>query len=80
MKHCDIIFEDDYIYVKWNDRGIWVSAELNEELKTVEIDAIDSWDYPKSHKMGKDTVKEIKSVINTYFAGLGYTTKYISYE
>ena len=80
MKHRDIIFEVGYIYLKWEDHGLWISVELNEELRTAEIDAIDSWDYPKSHKIAKATIKEIKTLINTYFAGLGYTTKYISYE
>lgn len=80
MKHGDIAFEEGYIYLKWEDRGLWISVELNEELKTAEIDPIDFWDYPKSQKIAKATAKEIKSLINTYFAGLGYTTKYISYE
>ncbi len=80
MKHRDILFEDGYIYLKWEDHGLWISVELNEELRMAEIDPIDSWDYPKSHKIAKATIKEIKTLINTYFAGLGYTTKYISYE
>ncbi len=80
MKHREIIFKDGYIYLKWEDHGLWISVELNEELRTAVIDAIDSWDYPKSHKIAKATIKEIKPLINTYFAGIGYTTKYISYE
>ena len=80
MKHRDILFEDGYIYLKWEDHGLWISVELNEELRMAEIDPIDSWDYPKSHKIAKATIKEIRTLINTYFAGLGYTTKYISYE
>lgn len=80
MKHRDILFEDGYIYLKWEDHGLWISVELNEELRMAEIDPIDSWEYPKSHKIAKATIKEIKTLINTYFAGLGYTTKYISYE
>jgi len=80
MKHRDIIFEDGYIYLKWEDHGLWISVELNEELRTAEIDPIDSWDYPKSNKIAKAAIKEIKTLLNTYFAGLGYTTKYISYE
>ena len=80
MKHRDILFEDGYIYLKWEDHGLWISVEFNEELRMAEIDPIDSWDYPKSHKIAKATIKEIKTLINTYFAGLGYTTKYISYE
>lgn len=80
MKHGDIVFEDGYIYLKWEDHGLWISVELNEELRTAEIDPIDSWNYPKSHKIAKAAIKEIKTLLNTYFAGLGYTTKYISYE
>ena len=80
MQQRDIVFEDGYIYLKWEDHGLWISIELNEELRSVEIDTIDSWDYPKSHKIAKATIKEIKTLINTYFAGLGYTTNYISYE
>lgn len=80
MKHRDIIFEDGYIYLKWEDDGLWISVELNEERRMAAIDPIDSWDYPKSYKIAKATIKEIEILINTYFAGLGYTTKYISYE
>ena len=80
MQHSDIFLEDGYIYLKWEDRGIGVSVELNEELRIAEIDAIDTWNYPKSNKIAKETVKKIKSLINTYFAGLGYVVKYISYE
>ena len=80
MKHGDIVFEDGYIYLKWEDHGLWISVELNEELRTAAIDPIDSWYYPESNKIAKAAKKEIKTLLNTYFAGLGYTTKYISYE
>ena len=56
------------------------TARKHFVLKIAEIDLIDSWDYPKSHKIAKATVKEIKNLLNTYFAGLGFTAKYISYE
>lgn len=80
MKHRDIVMENGYIYLKWENRGIWTSINFDEELRIAEIDAIDSWDYPKSNKIANNTVNEIKSLINTYCAGLGYTAKYISYE
>ena len=77
MKHKEIVFEDGYIYLKWEERGVWLSVEINEEIKEAEIDAIDFWYYPKSNKIAKETVKEIKGIINTYFVQLGYTTRYI---
>ena len=80
MAHRELIFDDGYVYLKWEDKGIWVSVELDEETKVAEIDMIDLWDYPKSNKIAKATVAEIKSLISTYFAELGYTTKFLSYN
>jgi hypothetical protein len=80
MAHNEIIFDDGYVYLKWEDKGIWVSVELDEETKFAEIDEIDSWYYPKQNKIAKTTIKEIKGIINSYFAELGYTTRFISYD
>lgn len=79
MNHKDIIFEEGNLYLKWEKCGIWISAELKEELRTVEMDAIGFWDYPKHHKIAKATIEEMKAWIDTYFARLGYTTKYVSF-
>ena len=80
MVHKELIFDDGYVYLKWEDKGIWVSVELDEETKFAEIDEIDSWYYPKQNKIAKTTIKEIKGIINSYFAELGYTTRFISYD
>ena len=80
MVHKELIFDDGYIYLKWEDKGIWVSVELDEETKIAEIDEIDFWYYPKQNKIAKTTIKEMKEIINAYFAELGYTTRFISYD
>ena len=80
MAHKEIIFDDGYVYLKWEDKGIWVSVKLDEKTKFAEIDEIDSWYYPKQNKIAKTTIKEIKGIINSYFAELGYTTRFISYD
>ena len=80
MVHKELIFDDGYIYLKWEDKGIWVSVEIDEKTKIAEIDAIDYWYYPKENKIAKTTIKEMKGIINSYFAELGYTTKFISYD
>ena len=80
MAHKELIFDDGYIYLKWEDKGIWVSVEIDEETKIAEMDAIDSWYYPKQNKIAKTTIKEMKGIINSYFAELGYTTRFISYD
>ena len=80
MVHKELIFDDGYVYLKWEDKGIWVSVKLDEETKFAEIDEIDSWYYPKQNKIAKTTIKEMKGIINSYFAELGYTTRFISYD
>ncbi len=77
MEHGEIVLKDDSLYLKWEDRGICASVELNQELRTAQISEIEFWSYPKSHKIAKDTIQELKSFLNTYFARLGYTTQYL---
>ncbi len=77
MGHREVVFEDGYVYLKWKERGVWLSAEADEERRTVTIDTVDSWEYPKTHKIAKDTVTEIREELDAYFAVRGYTTRYV---
>lgn len=67
----------EFIYMKWEDKGLWLSVILNEDTGIVEVDSIDSWDYPKSTTIAKKTIKEIEKNISVYFAGIGYSAKFI---
>lgn len=80
MEHREIISEDGFIYLKWEDSGILTAYELNEELKTAQVDSVEFRAYPKKNKIAKDTIKEIQKEISTHFAAKGYTVKYISFE
>ena len=80
MKHREIISEDGFIYLKWEDCGIITAYELNEESKTAEADSVEFWAYPKKNKIAKDTIKEIQNEISKHFAATGYTVKYISFK
>ena len=80
MEHRQLIFEDGSVYLKWEDKGIWVSVELDEETKIAQIDSIDCWYYPKANKIAKATITEMKGIISLYFAELGYTTSFLSYD
>ena len=76
MKHRDILLEDGLLYLKWEERGLVAAVELHEESRVAAVNAIVSWSYPKSNLIAKDTVKQIKSLISTYFAEQGYTVTY----
>ena len=78
MEHKQVFLDNGYLYMKWEDRGIWLTAEFDEEQKTVKLDAIDSWGYPKSGQIAKKTIVEMRRFLDEYFADIGYTTKYMN--
>ena len=80
MKHGELVIEEDYIYLKWEERGVWLFFELDEETKTAKVDAVKYWYYPRSTEIAKSTIKEIKSRISAHFAEMGYATKFEDYE
>ena len=80
MTHGEIIFEYDYLYVKWEDRGVWLFVEMDEDTMVAKVDPIHTWYYPKANTIAKSTVKEIKKRISVYFAEMGYVTEFEDYE
>lgn len=76
MKHREIVVEGEYLYLKWEQSGIWTALEMDEKARTVKIDPIESWYYPRARKIDKETVKKLKKEIGAYFAGEGCTVKY----
>lgn len=76
MKHREIVVEGEYLYLKWEQSGIWTALEMDEKARTVKIDPIVSWYYPRARKIDKETVKKLKKEIGAYFAGEGCTVKY----
>lgn len=77
MKSGDVIFKDGFVYAKWKEQGVWLSAKLSEKRKTIEIDAVDFWNYPKIGKISDNTISVLKKMIDTNFTKLGYKTKFI---
>ena len=80
MKHGELVIEEDYIYLKWEERGVWLFFELDEETKVAKVDPVKYWYYPRSTEIAKSTIKEIKSRISAHFAEMGYATKFEDYE
>lgn len=80
MEHGELRFDGDYLYLKWNDRGVWQVVKLDEEQKLAEVDAVEMWVYPKSNKIAKATIKEIHNLIRSYFRERGYDVRFIRPE
>ena len=80
MTDREFILEDDFIYLKWGDRGIWVAVDFDKEKTVAEIDPIDYWYYPKSNKIARNTADEMKQMIGERLAKLGYIARFTSIE
>ncbi len=80
MNHRDVIRKDGYIYVKWEERGVLIMYETDDDFRVAKVDEFSWWDYPRMNRMAKATVKEIKNLLSAHFAEEGYAIKYISYE
>ena len=76
MKDGEIIVEDDYLYLKWGERGIWLLVELDVEHKVAKVDELKYLYYPKSTEIDKKTIGKIKQYIADYYAKSGYTAKF----
>ena len=77
MKHGDVIEEGGcLIYVKFEEHGLSLWYELNGDTMTATVDEPVSWSYPKSNLISNGEKKEIYRIVDSYFAGLGYTVSH----
>ncbi len=75
-----VVFKDDFLYIKYGERGVSLLTELNEETQIATIDSFDMWDYPKANQISKNTIAVIKNLAISYFASQGYTVKFEKFE
>lgn len=80
MKDREVVFQDDFLYIKIDGKGVAIYTEIIEEKKTVNIDTFDLWDYPKTNQISKKTISQIQNLATDYFFKKGYTVKFLSTE
>ena len=80
MNHTDIIYENDFLYVKWEDKGVWLFAQKDEEEGVLNIDIPEHYDYPRYAEVPPDVCESIKILLENYFAELSVKTKFVSFD
>ena len=80
LKDEEILYEEDYLYLKWQERGVCLNVELDEDRKIVTVDAVDSWSYPRINKISKELINKTEKRISLYFNQMGYTTMFNSID
>jgi len=76
MAEREIRMVGDVLYLKWDQRGICQTVELDTESKTARVEAVTDWAYPKMQPIGKKTIKQIEEHIVSYYLNQQYTVEY----
>lgn len=80
MSEKEIICQKDALYLKWDHRGLCQSIKLDSEAKTVQIEQVVHWYYPKLQPIGKKTILAITQHILSHFENSGYTAEFVSID
>lgn len=80
MAHGEIRYEENFLYLKWEEHGICLNTEKDDEKRIVQIDPISAWDYPKANQISKKAIAELKKSIALFFAESGYSCDFITFD
>ena len=77
MAELEIRQLDDLLYMKWDERGLYLAVEPDVGNHTVKVQSVLTWDYPKTRLMGKETARAIEEYISAYYFAQGYDVKFV---
>lgn len=80
MSEREIFIVGDVLYLKWDQRGICQTIELDTENKIARIESVANWFYPKTQPIGKKTIAKLEEHITSYYAQQGYTVEFVDIE
>ena len=80
MDERELRIVDDALYLKWDQRGICQEIQMDAEKKTVKVEPVTNWAYPKSQPIGKKLMQKISDHINDYFTKNGYSVIFTELE
>lgn len=76
MSEREIKILDDELYLKWDQRGVCQSIQLDSDKKIAKIEPVTKWSYPKSQPIGKKVIQKITEHIRAYFTKQGFTVEF----
>ncbi len=80
MDEREIRIVDDLLFLKWDQRGVCQEIQMDTEKKTVKVEPVTNWTYPKSQPIGKKLIQKITDHINDYFTKNGYSVVFMELE
>lgn len=80
MREKEILDRKDNLCLKWDHRGVCLSVKKYNDSKTVRVEPVESWSYPKVRPIGKKIITQIEETIIAYYKTQGYTVAFIDPE
>lgn len=80
LSEREALMVGDVLYLKWDQRGICQTVELDAENKIARVEAVANWFYPKIQPIGKKTIQKIQEHIISYYAKQGYAVEFVDIE
>ena len=80
MDEREVRIVDDVLFLKWDQRGVCQEIQMDAEKKTVKVEPVTNWTYPKSQPTGKKLIQKISDHINDYFTKNGYSVIFTELE
>lgn len=72
----EIRVDDDFLLLKWGQRGIAQMMKVDEANKDIVVSVLDYWSYPKVQPIGKQTRKQIEEHIVSWYSNKGYSVTF----
>ena len=72
----EIKIVDEELYLKWDQRGVCLSIQLDSDKKIAKIEPVTKWSYPKSQPIGKKVIQKITEHIRAFFTNQGFTVEF----
>jgi hypothetical protein len=76
LEEREIKIVDDELYLKWDQRGVCQSIQLDNDKKIAQVEPVTKWSYPKSQPIGKKVIQKITEHIRAYFSKQGFTVEF----
>ncbi len=76
LEEREIKIVDDELYLKWDQRGVCQSIQLDNDKKIAQVEPVTKWSYPKSQPIGKKDIQKITEHIRAYFTKQEFTVEF----
>ena len=80
LSEREVLIVRDDLYLKWDQRGICQTVELDTEKKIARVETVANWFYPKIQPIGKKTILKIEEHIISYYTKQGYAVEFVDIE